>query len=292
MRPFSESIPESELVLSTRGGVYHLDLCPGDVGGTIFLVGDPNRAKLVAQRFDTIRFEHSNREFVTITGTIRNEDVSVIGTGIGTDNIDIVINELDALFNIDLETRKIKDQKTSLTLVRLGTTGGIHETIEVGSIIASAYGLGLDGVLHFYDHDFSKDCQEIEAAFLAHFKDDQHRLQPYVAKASEELIGKFQDLKSGITITANGFYAPQGRQLRGKPRISDFETKLSKFECNGWKATNFEMETSALYGLADIFGHRALTLCTVIANRQRKAFLTDYHPAVNKMIDSAVESLF
>lgn len=292
MRDFSAAIPESELVLSKRGGVYHLDLCPGEVATTIFLVGDPNRVQTVAERFDTIRFKNQNREFVTITGTKNGKDVSVIGTGIGTDNIDIVVNELDALFNIDLKTRKIKDQKTSLRLIRLGTTGGIHPSIEVGSCVVSAFGLGLDGLLNYYHYEPSPICKTIEEAFVTQFSKDSDRILPYVYESNTQLRKLFSDLKSGITITANGFYGPQGRQLRIRPQITDFETKLAQFECAGWKATNFEMETSALYGLSSLLRHQALTLCTVIANRQRKEFLTDYHPAVARMIDLAIDRLF
>lgn len=292
MRAFNSKIPDSELVLSSRGGVYHLDLCPGEVAPSVFLVGDPNRAELVAQRFDTIRFKNQNREFVTITGTIGNEEVSVIGTGIGTDNIDIVLNELDAVFNIDLKTRLIKKDITKFRLIRLGTTGGIHPSIEVGSHVVSAFGLGLDGLLNFYDYQPTSDCKAIEDAFTQQFSKDNNRISPYVYAGSSNLINKFDDLKKGVTITANGFYAPQGRQLRMRPKINDFETRLASFECNGWVATNFEMETSALYGISDLLGHEALTICTVIANRQQKAFLENYHPAVEKMIDMAIERLF
>lgn len=292
MRDFSEQIPSSELVLSKKGGVYHLDLCPGDVAQTIFLVGDPNRAKIVAQRFDSIRFQHENREFVTITGAIGNKEVSVVGTGIGTDNIDIVINELDALFNIDLETRSIKSELTRLTLVRLGTTGGLHPSIEVGSVIASQFGLGLDGVMNFYQYEESIEENTILKAFKSAFNNDKALQHVYLCKGTPRLLDYFPNLKKGITATANGFYAPQGRQLRAKPSIDDFETKLSQFSFENHIITNFEMETSALYGLANVLGHEALTLCTVIANRQRKEFLNNYQPSVEKMIDLAVEGLF
>jgi len=281
-----EPIAESELVLNADGSVYHLHLKPQDIADTIFLVGDPGRVAQVSSRFQSIEVRVANREFVTHTGMLNGKRITVMSTGIGTDNIDIVVNELDALVNIDLLTRIPKEQHHTLNLIRIGTSGSLQEDLPVDTFIFSAYGLGLDGVLGFYEHAEEEDEREIRHAFTAHTNWPSTANPPYVAKADQALLNTLSaNHRKGITLTANGFYGPQGRALRIKPAHPEMNERVRSFAMHGLSITNYEMETSALYALGGILGHKTCTACAVIANRYIKAYSKDYKIAVNNLID-------
>lgn len=285
------TIGSSELILHSDCSIYHLHLRPENLADTVILVGDPGRVELVSSRFSKIEFKVSNREFVTHTGVYNNKRISVVSTGIGTDNVDIVVNELDALVNIDFSTRQNKEKTSSLKLVRLGTSGGLHEDILVDSIVVSSHGLGFDGLLNYYQSEHVVD-KELTTAFEKQVGWGYPLPYPYIVKGSDSLINKLgEGLKKGITATAGGFYGPQGRVLRLPPYIPDLNERLQKFAFQGHRVTNFEMETSALYGLSALLGHEACTLCTIVANRVRKEFSNDYKTAVNKMVDYCLDKL-
>jgi uridine phosphorylase len=284
-------LKESELIINPNGTIFHLNLLPEHIGDTIFLVGDQGRVELLSSFFDTIEFKISNREFVTHTGYLRGKKITALSTGIGTDNIDIVINELDALVNIDLNTRTIKDNKKSLKLVRLGTSGALQADIEVDSFVLSEYGLGMDGLLNFYKLNESFDT-EMKKAFISDVQWPVEFNTPYFVKSG---LGLYETLKpnttTGITATACGFYGPQGRILRLDTQYEDLNNALTNFSYNNKRITNFEMETSALYGLSALLGHEAATVCTIIANRIRKEFSKDYKKSVKAMIAQVLDQL-
>lgn len=286
-----EKIKESELILNPDGSIYHLRLLPEDISDTIIVVGDQHRVETISAHFSKIECKKSNREFVTHTGIYNNKRITALSTGIGTDNIDIVINELDALANIDLKTRTIKEKKTSLNIIRLGTSGALQEDIAVDSFVASEYGMGLDGLLNFYDvkgifHD------DISEAFMQHTQWSNKLPYPYIVKASELLLQKVAgDLKKGISATAPGFYGPQGRVLRINLIDKQINDKIESFRYKENCITNFEMETSALYGLSSALGHQSLTICAIIANRVAKTFSIDYKKAVEKLIIYVLERI-
>ena len=266
-------INDSELIINADGSIYHLNLLPTDIADTIIFVGDPDRVPEVSKYFDDIEIKKGRREFITHTGTLRGKRITVISTGIGTDNIDIVINELDALVNIDLNTRQIKKEKTPLNLIRLGTSGAIQPDIPVNSFIVSSHALGIDGLLNFYSGNNPAFDNKMAEAFIKHSNWPEIMAKPYVVKASEALLKQYgNELLSGITATAPGFYGPQGRTLRLSPRIEDLNQRLESFEYNGLRISNFEMESSALYGLSALLGHNALTICVAIANRHHKEY--------------------
>ncbi len=284
---------ESELIITKQGRIYHLDLGPDDIAENIILVGDQHRVPIVSKYFDRVEVVRQAREFITHTGELNGKRISVVSTGIGTDNIDIVLNELDAVVNIDLEKRVDKEKRTSLNLVRLGTSGALQPDIEVDSMVASAYGLGFDGVLNFYRFDEDRVSEkDLSKAFMEFTKWNQKLPYPYVVKGSELLMQKLAfDLKSGITATASGFYGPQGRQLRIPLAHPELNEQIESFSFNGNRITNFEMETSALYGLGKILGHNTLTICTIIANRVAKTFSNDYKLAVENMVRTVLERI-
>jgi len=282
---------KAQLVLNTEGKVYHLNLKPGDLAETIFLVGDPARAKIIAGFFDTVELESSNREINTFTGTYKGKALSVVSTGMGTDNIEIVVNELDALFNIDFETQQPKEIPTSLNLIRIGTSGALQKDIPVvDSFVASAYGLGLDGLAYFYkDGPFVME-REFTASFINQLDWDKDLPKPYAMKGSGYLLEKLTvGYHKGITLTAPGFYAPQGRELRLEVTDNTIIERASQFNYAGERVTNFEMETSALYLLSAMLGHEALTVCNIIANRVTGAFNPDYKKSMNKLIGELLE---
>lgn len=284
-------IPFTDLIINPDGSIYHLALLPQQLAENIIIVGDPARVKMVSAHFDFIEHHVQNREFITYTGIFNGKRISVISTGIGTDNIDIFMNEADALVNIDLKTRKVKSKKRTLNIVRIGTSGALQKNIEVNSFVASEYGLGLDGLLHYYDTR-NIDEHKISKKFASHVKWNTCLPFPYTVKASEMLLEKIgQGMKKGITATAPGFYAPQGRNLRLKPSITAFEKKLSSFRYDEQCIVNFEMETSALYGLAKLLGHHACTVCIIVGNRITKKFSDDYHPAMKLLIKTVLERL-
>lgn len=277
-------------VISTAiKGVYHLNLLPEHISKDIFLVGDQGRVSEISKRFDSIEYKITNREFVTHTGYIGNKRISAISTGIGTDNIDIVLNELDALVNTNLVNGKELAKKTSLNLIRLGTSGTIQKDIKIDSLVVSSHGLGIDNLMHFYaNNQFDNDFQN---AIDKQLNWPKELSKPYIYAANNELLNKFDSLKQGITVTAPGFYAPQGRQMRIPFSIADLHKRLLEFNHNNTKITNFEMETSALYGLGKLMGHRCLTLCTILANRATNQKSTNYKKSIDNLIDVALEKL-
>lgn len=287
----AEKIAESELVLNSDGSIYHLKLKPEHIGNDILIVGDPGRVAKISSHFDTIEHQIQNREFVTHTGTLNGKRITALATGIGTDNIDIVLNELDALVNIDLETRTIKKQKTSLNIIRLGTSGALQEDVPVDSMVLSSYGLGLDGLMNFYDSKAVLE-EEMAAAFIDHTAWGEKLSAPYLVKASDSLEALLGDgMIKGITATAPGFYGPQGRILRLPVAYPSQNDKLTSFNYQGQRITNYEMETSALYGLGKLLGHNTCTICAIIANRIVKKYSKDYNVTVTKMIKIVLERL-
>ena len=282
----------SELILNGDGSIFHLKLFPGDIADTIILVGDPDRVEMVSACFDSVELRRSNREFVTHTGHYRGNRITALSTGIGTDNIDIVLNELDALANIDLAGRRLNPAKRALRLVRIGTTGGLQKDIPLNSFILSRYAVGFDTVLNFYaDRDRVADL-EMEKAFKEHTQWNPQLHDPYFIPASDDLIRLFPSrVHSGITISAPGFYGPQGRKIRLEPMDPLLNDKLVRFRYGNLRITNYEMESSALFGLAKLLGHQAVCLCAMIANRASGEFTDDYKGVVNKLIIFTLEHL-
>jgi len=291
--PGGENLSPSELVLTPSGAVYHLNLLPHQIAPNIIVVGDQGRVEKVSKHFDHIEHRVHNREFVTHTGRIGQFPISVLSTGIGTDNIDIVVNELDALFNIDLAERRIKEQKTSLNVVRLGTSGALQKDLPVDELLLSTHGMGLDTVTGFYAAQFSDEEIALAKAFSDHVSWPDNLPKPYFVEAGAELLARLdgEDMHRGITATAGGFYGPQGRTLRLPLRIPNLNESLNTFRYENHRITNFEMETSALYALSAMLGHQASTVCAIIANRFSKSFSKDYHPTVNRMITTVLERL-
>lgn len=281
-------INESELIINPDGSIYHLKLRPEHISKNIIIVGDPDRVNRISRQLDIIEYKIQNREFITHTGYLNNVRLTILSTGIGTDNIDIVMNELDATVNIDLKTRKVKEELTSLNIIRLGTSGALQTDIPVDSFIISEYGLGFDGLLNFYHYENNIFEDEMSEAFIQQTNWNKRLPYPYIIKCSEFLINKIgSGLRKGITVTAPGFYGPQGRELRLRTRFPELYHKLESFEYNGNRITNFEMETSALFGLGKLLGHQTITVCAIIANRVIKQYSKDH----NKTIDTLIEHL-
>ena len=283
----------SELILDQRGYIYHLHLKPGDIADRIILVGDPERVPLVSSFFDTLEIKKQNREFVTHTGFFRKKRVSVLSTGIGTDNIDIVMNELDALVNIDFETRTLKKERKSLTLVRIGTSGSLQKEIPLNSFLLSRKVIGFDGMLHFYAGlDRYNDASFVNS-FIKGVNWPEFWNTPYVLKAGEVLADLMsgEEVVEGITISAPGFYGPQGRTLRIPLADEKMNRKIENFSYHGEKITNYEMESSALYGLSKMLGHKAVTLCAIIANRVTKEANDHYEPLMKGLIEYVLNKL-
>jgi uridine phosphorylase len=284
-------IGDSELILNSDGSVYHLHLKPENIAENVIVVGDQGRVEMISKYFDTIEFKVQSREFVTHTGTFNGKRVTALSTGIGTDNIDIVMNELDAAVNIDLINRVPKTNHTALNVVRIGTSGALQGDIPVDSFVLSTHGLGMDGLLNFYEVDKVNDAK-LEAAFVAHTNWNKRFNTPYIVEGSSELINKLSPGKHlGITATACGFYGPQGRILRLPLQMNDLNEKLTSFNYEGHRITNFEMETSALFGLGKLLGHNTATVCTIVANRIRKEFSKDYKVSVDALIKNVLETL-
>ena len=277
-------IAETELILTSENKIYHLNLSKDEIANDIILVGDPDRVSVVSNKFDHIEHKIQNREFVTHTGILNGKRISAIATGIGPDNIDIVVNELDALVNIDFKTRTINKKKKSLNLIRLGTSGSLQKDIEVDSFLVSSFGLGLDNIAHFYESEEIIE-QDMSSKYKQHANWPENLSNPYIVKASDNLLSLFPDVKKGITATAPGFYGPQGRTLRLNPNITNLHEKMESFNYKKNRITNFEMETSALYYLGKSLGHNTLTICAIIANRLTKEYSKDYKKTVEKMID-------
>lgn len=285
--------PTSELLITPEGRIYHLNLKPEDIASTIILVGDPGRVDMVANFLDEIEVEASNREYITRTGWYKNNRFTVMSTGIGVGNIDITMNELDALVNIDFASRKRKEILTSLNIVRIGTTGAMQPDIEVGSYIVSQKAVGLDGLINFHSGRDEICDLELENALKKHIPDLTNVIHPYVVDSSEMLSDLLISDKAtgGITITAPGFYGTQGRQLRLQLAIPDLNDKYSDFRYKGHKITNFEMESSALFGFSKLLGHESTSICLAIANRFQKTALEDYHSKMNELIEYTLDSI-
>ena len=286
-------IAESELILNPDGSIYHLNLKPENIANTVIFVGDQNRVPKVAEHFDSIEFETQKREFRTITGTYKGKRLSVISTGIGPDNIDIVMNELDALVNINLETRTIKKEHTSLTIVRIGTSGSLQEDIPVDHFVLADYGLGFDGMLWSYDCDAVVE-DDMSDAFVKHTNWHPRKAKPYFVKNDSELGKKLSGSKRvhhGITATAGGFFGPQGRVLRIPLEDPTLNNKIDNFSFEGKRVTNLEMETSAIYGLSKLLGHKACSMNCIIANRANMTFSKDPYKSVKELIQYTLDKL-
>jgi len=282
----------SELTLDTNGKVYHLGIGPDDIADTVIFVGDQARVDVVASFFDSVRFKTQHREFATTTGTYKGKEISVISHGIGCDNIDIVLNELDASVNIDLDKREVKSVKKSLDIIRIGTCGALQEDIDPGSHIISKYAIGLDGVANFYDIDFTEEETQFKTQFLETSGWPDNLAIPYMVKSNDRLRALLNGLgEEGITTTANGFYGPQGRALRIPLKHPNFKDNIRHFSFNGTRATNFEMETSALLSLSKALNHSAVTICLVLANRYSNKFESDFETKMRTLIVKVLDRI-
>lgn len=287
-----EKIKESELIINPDGSVYHLNVRPQDIANNIIFVGDQFRVEAITKYFDSIEFSTQKREFKTQTGTYKGKKISVISTGIGPDNIDIVMNELDALVNVDFETRTIKSELTHLNIVRVGTSGSLQADIPVDSILMSTHGIGTDNMLRSYAIDGITET-EIENAFIEHTNWGMTKGRPYIIEASSKLIEKFasSEMHQGITVTAGGFYGAQGRVIRIPIQDAELNSKIDSFKFNSLRATNLEMETAAIYGLSKLLSHHSLSLNAIIANRANGTFSEDPYAAVEKLIQYTLEKI-
>lgn len=287
-----QRIGNTELILNPDGSVYHINLKPEHVAGDVIFVGDPKRVGTIAKYFDSVEFETQKREFRTVVGSYRGKRFTVISTGIGPDNIDIVLNELDALVNIDLETRTVKEELTSLRIVRMGTSGSLQPDIPVDSIVMGKFGLGFDGLLHFYKagHILETDMEE---AFIRHSSFPANMSRPYIVQNDRELahILDSKEIHSGITATTGGFFGPQGRILRLPLADAGMNEKIETFRFGELRITNMEMETSAIYGLCKLLGHQAVSMNAIIGNRVDRTFSKDPYAAVEKLIRYSLDRL-
>jgi uridine phosphorylase len=293
MQMMSESniIKESELIINDDGSIYHLNLKPEFIPENIILVGDPGRVERISRHFSKIEIRSANREIFTHIGSYNGVRLMVMSTGMGTDNIDIIMNELDALVNVDFKTRTVKNQLTSLNIVRLGTSGAVQPDIEVGSHAASVYGLGLDGLLPFYKSEHVTD-QEMSLQFIRQVGWPDDLPYPYFSRCSDDLFQRIAgDMISGITATAPGFFGPQGRVVRMPLKYPHLMNKFQHFRFGDERIINFEMETSALYGLGRMLGHSMLTVCAVIANRATKKYIGDYKPVIDELIEKVLDRM-
>ena len=285
-------IPSSELIINDDGSVFHLHILPEDLADIVIMMGDPGRVSTIAQHFDTIEIDKSSREFHTITGTYHGQRVTALSHGIGTDNIDIVMTELDALANIDFKTRLPKKEHRRLKILRIGTCGAAQPDIPLGSYILSHISIGFDGVLNWYRDGKKIFLNDFEDAFVKHMRWPRRLGRPYFVRAGQEIIDKFSPWTvKGMTVSAPGFYGPQGRSVRLKLTIPDLITKLERFEYEGYRVTNIEMESSALAGMAALLGHDAATVCLAIANRHVKESNPDYKPLMAQLLQKALDTL-
>ncbi len=288
----SSQLSDTDLILNKDGSVYHLHLREEHIATDVIVVGDQDRVAQISNHFDQVELRIKNREFVTHTGTIGKKRITVLSTGIGTDNIDIAINELDAAINIDAKTRQPKDKKRKLNIIRIGTSGTLQENIPVGAQVISEFGLGLDGVLHYYQYEANDIELEIQEKIIHHLKLNTAFATPYICKVSTPLFNQLRHgMIEGITATAPGFYGPQGRIIRLATKYPNINEELQSFAYKNHRITNFEMETSALYGLGNLLGHDCCTCCAIIANRIRKEFSEDYHQQVDRLIETVLERI-
>jgi uridine phosphorylase len=284
-----QAIGASELIINDRGAIYHLNVRPEEIADTIITVGDPERVAEVSKYFDRVEHKLAHREFITHTGYIGQKRISVLSTGIGPDNIDITLNEIDALANINFDTRSINDQKKSVSIIRMGTCGSLQGEVGVNELVAGTHGLGIDNVLHFYERENNEEEKAILAAFDEHTKISAHKIQPYIASASAGLLKHFTEGYShGITVTCPGFYGPQGRILRLPLKMPNLVDQMTSFKYGQHRIANFEMETSAIYGLCNLLGHQCLSINVIIANRVKKEYSKDMGKAVNHMIEKSL----
>lgn len=286
-------IQSSELIINADGSIFHLHLKPEQIADNIILVGDPGRVQLIGKLLTDIEFQVENREFVSTTGKYNNQRVTIVSTGIGTDNIDIVVNELDALANINLVTREINPTHRKLNFVRIGTSGGLQDFLDVNSFVISRKAIGFDGLLNFYANRDSVSDLPFEKAFKIHTDWGKQLTSPYVVDCSETLLNKIhsEDTIAGVTISAPGFYGPQGRVLRLPLADPQLNEKIESFSFEKYKITNFEMECSAIYGLSKLLGHEALTICLIIANRLKKEANSNYHQSMETLIRLVLDRL-
>ena len=289
----NQPIPASQLVLNSEGAIYHLNLHPDQLADDVIMVGDPGRVDMIASFFDKIEVKRQNRELITRTGYFNGKRITVLSTGMGTDNLDIVMNELDTLVNIDLKTRMPKEKHHALNLIRLGTCGALQPEIEVeDSYVATRYAIGLDGLLYFYEKNQEVNEIAFRDAFIEQMDYPKDLPLPYVVEGSKELFDRLSEgYYQGVTATAPGFYGPQGRTLRMHLSYPENNRKIEAFNYNGLRVCNFEMESSALYGLGKMMGHNCLTICAVVANRVTEKFATDYHPYIKKLVIQTLERL-
>ena len=284
-----QAIGASELIINDRGAIYHLNVRPEEIADTIITVGDPERVAEVSKYFDRVEHKLAHREFITHTGYIGQKRISVLSTGIGPDNIDIALNEIDALANINFDTRRINYQKKSVSIIRMGTCGSLKGEVGVNELVAGTHGLGIDNVLHFYERENNEEEKAILAAFDEHTKISAHKIQPYIATASAGLLKHFTEGYShGITVTCPGFYGPQGRILRLPLKMPNLVDQMTSFRYGQHRIANFEMETSAIYGLCNLLGHQCLSINVIIANRVKKEYSKDMGKAVDHMIEKSL----
>lgn len=286
-----QALSSSDLIINPDGSIYHLNLRPEDLAETVITVGDPDRVIEISKHFDKIELKKGKREFITHTGYLGKRRITVLSTGIGTDNIDIVFNELDALVNIDFQTRMVKEKLTSLNIIRIGTSGAIQPDVPMGTILASSYGLGLDALMNYYIHELSGDEHSLLDSFKSHFS-HLRGINPYVTAADAgllQLIGS--QMEQGMTVTAPGFYAPQGRQVRARNAVPDLIAQLNTFRHQQLRITNLEMETAGIYALAKVLGHSALSVNAILASRVNFEFSSTPQLVVNKAIRMVLDKL-
>ena len=285
-----KKIGDTELIINSENRIYHLNLKKEEIADKIILVGDPSRVSQISKKFQKIEFKIQHREFITHTGIYNNKRISVISSGIGTDNIDIVLNELDALINIDLQSKQINKTKKSLDIIRLGTSGSLNRNINLDTFLVSEYTIGFDGLAHFYSNENVLD-KKLEQRFINYTKWDTKHAFPYALRCSENLFKKFNDINKGITLTATGFYAPQSRELRLKSSIKNLDKMIKDFNYNDCEITNFEMETSALYFLGKSLGHNTLTICAILGNRLKDTQSIKPLETIDSLIDLVLDRL-
>lgn len=285
-----QRIAESELIINARGAIYHLDLRPEELANNIITVGDPDRVDEVSKYFDTIEVKRQHREFVSHTGRLGNKRVTVVSTGIGTDNIDIVLNELDALVNINFETRQINEQLRTLNIIRVGTSGSLQAEIPVDTFVVSTHGLGLDNLLNYYRLEHNEQEKQLLHSFITHTQLHTGVCHPYISGAGAHLLKNFVDgFHHGITVTCPGFYGPQGRILRLGIRNPELIDRLTQFNFGQHRISNFEMETAGIYGLGKLLGHHCISLSAIVANRIQKQFSKDSHKTIDQLIRKTLE---
>ena len=287
-------LPDSELIINPDGSIYHLNILPEDIAPTVILVGDPDRVSAVSKYFDTIEVRKQKREFITHTGSLNGKRLTVISTGIGTDNIDIVINELDALVNIDFSNRTIKKKLSQLDIIRIGTSGSMQKDLNVDDFLVSSYGVGMDGLMNFYQYKTPKKARKIQVAFERLLdKNIADVITPYVFRADKQLLRQIgKDMQTGITLTCPGFYAPQGRKLRAASQIdAEFIKSVGQLKIDNDRFTNFEMETAGIYGMANVLGHRALSCNAILANRITNKFSLQPKKTIKKLIKKVLQEI-